>query len=63
MYEIGNFFTILINPQKEFIDKNPSTNKIYWFPLNAKILYFNTQRYPFNNPIFRQAVDLAINKS
>ncbi|MCW1300846.1 MAG: ABC transporter substrate-binding protein, partial [Candidatus Parvarchaeota archaeon] len=54
---------LIMNPQKEFIDKNPSTNKIYWFPLNAKILYFNTQRYPFNNPIFRQAVDLAINKS
>jgi len=54
---------LIMNPQKEFIDRNPNTNKIYWFPLNAKILYFNTQKYPFNNPIFRQAIDLAINKS
>jgi peptide/nickel transport system substrate-binding protein len=54
---------LIMNPQKEFIDKNPVTNKIYWFPLNAKILYFNTQKYPFNNPVFRQAIDLAINKA
>ncbi len=54
---------LIMNPQKEFIDRNPATNKIYWFPLNAKILYFNTQKYPFNNPVFREAVNLAINKA
>ncbi len=53
---------MIMNPSKLFTDKNSQNNKTYWFPLNAKILYFNTTKYPFNNPVFREAVDLAINK-
>lgn len=30
---------------------------------NVNVLYMNIQREPFNNPIFRKAITLSINKS
>jgi len=49
--------------QKNWVNKNPSTNKIWW-PMNSTlILYLNTQKYPFNNPTFRQAISMAIDRA
>lgn len=43
-------------------DKDPSINKYWWPAGNINVLYLNTQKYPFNNPTFRKAIALAINK-
>mgnify|MGYP001626136635 CR=1 FL=1 len=49
--------------QKTWVSKNPSINKIWW-PMNSTlILYLNTRKYPFNNPVFRQAISMAIDRA
>lgn len=49
--------------QQIWINKDPSTNKIWW-PMNSTlILYLNTREYPFNNPTFRQAISMAIDRA
>jgi len=50
------------NVKQMWIDKNPTTNLIWWLPVANREIAFNTQKYPFNNPIFRRALNLAINK-
>jgi len=47
---------------KLFADKDPSTNVIYWLPINTNELYFNTQKYPFNIPAFRKAIALVVDR-
>jgi peptide/nickel transport system substrate-binding protein len=49
--------------QSAWIGKNPDTNKIYWPVVSVNALYFNTQKYPFNDVTFRKAVSLAIDKA
>ncbi|MCL5032907.1 MAG: ABC transporter substrate-binding protein [Thermotogae bacterium] len=61
-HEADYTYTFFPNVKKVWADKDPSINK-YWYPTtNTNLLYFNTQKYPFNNPVFRKAIDLAINK-
>jgi peptide/nickel transport system substrate-binding protein len=49
--------------QQNWINKDPQYNKIWW-PMNSTlILYLNTQKYPFNNPVFRQAISMAIDRA
>ncbi len=49
--------------QKTWVGKNPAINKIWW-PMNSTlILYLNTRKYPFNNPVFRQAISMAIDRA
>ncbi len=51
-----------INPEEEFVDKDPSANIAYWKPINTNELYFNTQKYPFNIPAFRKAIALVVDR-
>ncbi len=51
------------NIQQIWANKNPSVNKYWWPVYSINILLFNTLKYPFNNPVFRRAINFAINKS
>ncbi|MCL4407617.1 MAG: ABC transporter substrate-binding protein [Thermotogae bacterium] len=51
------------NIQQIWANRNPSINKYWWPVYSINILLFNTLKYPFNNSIFRRAVNFAINKS
>jgi peptide/nickel transport system substrate-binding protein len=55
-------FLFAPDPVKTFVDRDSSANKIWWPTYSVNGLVLNTQKYPFNNSIFRRALDLAINK-
>jgi len=46
-----------------WVNKDPQTNKIFWPVNNFNALYLNTQKSPFDNPVFRKAVSIAIDKN
>lgn len=48
--------------EKTWIGKDPQVNGIYWPVYSINALYLNTQKAPFDNPTFRKAVSVAINK-
>uniref|UniRef100_A0A7C5PQK8 ABC transporter substrate-binding protein n=1 Tax=Thermodesulfobium narugense TaxID=184064 RepID=A0A7C5PQK8_9BACT len=50
------------NPQQTWVAKDPQHNELWWPVESVNMLYLNTQKAPFNNPIFRKAIALAINK-
>ncbi len=50
------------DPEKTWAALNPSINKVFWPAVSINALYFNTQKYPFDNSIFRKAIDLSLNK-
>jgi len=53
----------LPNIQKAWADKNPSLNKYWWPVYDTNVLLFNTLKYPFDNPTFRKAIALSIDKN
>ncbi len=55
-------FLFAPDPVKTFVDKDPSVNKIWWPTYSVNAMVLNTQKYPLNNPIFRRAISIAINK-
>jgi peptide/nickel transport system substrate-binding protein len=56
-------FLFAPDPVKTFVDKDSSVNKIWWPTYSVNGLVFNTQKYPFDNPIFRRAISMAIDKN
>ncbi|HGE72805.1 TPA: ABC transporter substrate-binding protein [Candidatus Poribacteria bacterium] len=57
--DLGNIF--IFDPQKSYVAKDPSVNKIWW-PLTMQwVMTLNDAKYPFNIPEFRKALSLAIN--
>jgi len=60
--EIDYTITNILDVKRIWIDKDPSTNLIWWVPVSERILALNTQKYPFNIPTFRRALNLAISK-
>ncbi len=55
-------FLFAPDPIKNYVDRDPNVNKIWWPTYSVNTLFFNTQKYPFDNPIFRRAISIAINK-
>lgn len=55
-------FLFAPDPVKTFVDKDSSVNKIWWPTYSVNAMVLNTQKYPLNNPIFRRAISIAINK-
>ncbi len=53
----------LPNIQKAWADKNPSLNKYWWPVYDTNVLLLNTLKFPFDNPTFRKAVSIAIDKN
>ncbi len=53
----------LPNIQKAWADKNPSLNKYWWPVYDTNVLLLNTLKFPFDNPIFRKAISIAIDKN
>ena len=50
------------NPYTIWTSKDPENNIIFWPPTSENLLCMNDAKFPFNNAIFRKAIDLAINK-
>lgn len=50
------------NIKKTYIARDPQDNH-YWFPQGNLVgLFLNNKRAPFDNPLFRKAIAMAINK-
>lgn len=56
-------YTFVPDPQKTWIDPDPNLNHMYWPTNNANILYLNTQKAPFDNPTFRRAISVSIDRN
>ena len=55
-------YTFVENIKKVWADKNPEDNK-YWKPvLNSVIWYLNNEKPPLDNPKFRKALGMALDK-
>lgn len=51
-----------IDPKRNWVDLDPKTRIAFWPTYTTNNLWFNDTKAPFNNPIFRKAVALAIDK-
>jgi peptide/nickel transport system substrate-binding protein len=49
--------------QKSFLDKNPQYNKDTVIPADVKVLIMNLTKAPFNDPKFRKALSLSIDRN
>lgn len=56
-------FLFAPDPVKTFVEKDPSVNSIWWPTYSVNAMVLNTQKYPLDNPIFRRALSIAINKN
>jgi peptide/nickel transport system substrate-binding protein len=55
---VGNFIPDI---QKVFVDKDPEHNHYYFWPGGGVVsLYYNTEKAPFSDLAFRQALSMAI---
>ncbi len=50
------------DPQRTWISPNPTLNHMFWPTNNINVLYMNTQKFPFNDSIFRKAISMSINR-
>ncbi len=60
-YDVSYLF--IPDPQKAWVEKDPELNHIWWPTNNVNILYLNTLKFPFNNPSFRKAISMAIDRN
>jgi peptide/nickel transport system substrate-binding protein len=51
------------NPQKTFVDANPKVNHFWYAPNGITVLTGNTEKAPFKDQKFREAVSYAMDKS
>ena len=54
-------YDALTDPERTFVDADPSTNHYWWPEVDMNFLYFNTSTAPFNDVYFRKAVAEGIN--
>jgi peptide/nickel transport system substrate-binding protein len=50
------------NPQKSFVDANPKVNHFWYAPNGITVLTGNTEKAPFTDQKFREAISYAMNK-
>ena len=48
--------------QRSYVDRNPKYNHVSLYPNGLDVLYTNLTHYPFNMPVVRQAISLALNR-
>jgi peptide/nickel transport system substrate-binding protein len=62
-HEYDVSYLYIPDPQTAWVAKDPALNHYWWPTNNANILYLNTLKYPFDNPTFRRAISMAIDKN
>lgn len=50
------------NPQKSFVDKDPSKNHFWYAPAGSTVLTPNTSKAPYNDAAFRAAISQGLDK-
>lgn len=50
------------NPEKAFVSADPEHNHFYYAPNGMSVLTGNTERKPFDDPKFREAISYAMDK-
>jgi len=62
-HEYDVSYLYIPDPQTAWVAKDPALNHYWWPTNNTNILYLNTLKYPFDNPTFRRAISMAIDKN
>ena len=60
--QLDAYFGEVPNPKKTFVDVDPKNNHFYYAPNGMTVLTGNTEKPPFNDEKFREAISYAMNK-